>query len=154
MAVTDLTNTPIDIISSTAVSRGVESRLLMLDFSAQNLDSAGAIHTIFELPAGAALCVGSWWIHTTIVGPASFRFSNGSDLSDAITQKSAGRGGAYNIDASADGIAGLYGSGTTDLKLIVVGGSKLSAGKLVFEVNWRDIGNAVTAGYREGDGTV
>jgi len=49
-------------------------------------------------------------------------------------------------------VASLYSSVVNDLDLITVG--NFDAGKLVIEVNWRDVGNAVTSGYREGDGTV
>ena len=146
----DLTNTPIEIISSTAVSRGIESRLLMIDFS-KNTWVAGT-NNIFELPAGAALCTGSWWIHTTLEEGTNFKFSNGADLSAVITTLDAGTGGAYNINSAAGGVASLYSSVVNDLDLITVG--NFDAGMLVIEVNWRDVGNAVTSGYREGDGTV
>ena len=159
MAVVDITNTPIDIISSTAVSRGVERRLLMLDISKTgNLDPN--THPFFELPAGAALKHCYFWIHTALVGSsATIRFHRGATSLGgvAFTGQAIGVGGHFGIldtpDQSASGQAGLYESAATDLSLTVASGT-LTAGKLVIEVNWVDVGNAVTTGYREGTGAV
>ena len=159
MAVVDITNTPIDIISSTAVSRGVERRLLMLDISKTgNLDPN--THPFFELPAGAGLKHCYFWIHTALVGSsATFRFHRGTTSLGglAFTAQDAGRGGHFGIldsaDQSASGQEDMYDPDATDLSLTVASGT-LTAGKLVIEVNWVDVGNAVTTGYREGTGAV
>ena len=155
---TDFTNTPIDIISSTAVSRGVESRLCMIDFSKENL--AAGTHTIFELPAGAGLKTGSWWIHTLLAGDSTptFQFGNGAVMSPPFNVVTAGFGGYYGPNDAVTaqvigGAASMFDTATNDLELITTNGPYTS-GILVFEVNWRDIGNAVTSGYRKGDGTV
>mgnify|MGYP003138206756 CR=1 FL=1 len=160
MAVIDLTNTPIDIISSTAVSRGVESRLCMIDFSKFTWDNT--THTIFELPAGAALENGHWWIHTALTGGASFEFKLGSNVcSEEFTAVAAGSGGTYGASAhlttASLGVVDMFKitAGVPvvqDLSLRTAG--SVAVGKLVFTINWRDIGSAVTAGYRKGDGTV
>jgi hypothetical protein len=154
MALVDLTTIPVDIISSTAVSRGVESRLVMVDFSKNTW--SGGLNRIYELPAGAAMLTGHWWIHTILAGGTSFQFNNGAVLGPIFTATAEGVGGTYGAEAGIDSdvaaTAGLYSSAVNDLELNTVG--TYTSGKLVIEINWRDIGSAVTAGYRKGDGTV
>lgn len=156
MAVTDLTNTPIDLITSDAVSRGIHTTTIKIDFLLNTTKDA-ATHLIYEMPAGAALLPGSaGYITTAITGTLAsntitFAYG-GSAIGAARTGDALGTGFALGPENTAAGNAGMYQAAAADITMI--NSHAATAGVIVLVLVWADIGNALSAGYREGDGTV
>lgn len=171
MAVTDLTNTPLALITSDAVVRGIHTTTIKIDLSLNDTGDMSVIvdggfpianrHKIYELPAGAAILPASaGFITTALTGAGAdggkyFLFSRG-DAGHSLTQEfvsyAIGDSFAVGINTGVSGGGGGYSAVATDIHLVLEGAA--TAGVIVLVLVWADIGNALSAGYREGDGTV
>jgi len=158
MAIADLTNTPIALITSDAVVRGIHTTTIKIDLSLNTTGAIDDVHTIYELPAGAALLPASAGYITTILAgglaSSNFRFKRGAnDLGyQGITGEAVGTGFALGPAYAAAGSAGAYDAAVSDITLTLAAAA--TSGVIVLVLVWADIGNALSAGYREGDGTV
>jgi len=157
MAAVDLTNTPIDLITSDAVARGIHTTTIKIDFLLNSSLLTAATHLIYEMPAGAALLPGSaGYITTAVTGTLAsntitFAYG-GSAIGAARTGDALGTGFALGPENTAAGNAGMYQAAAADITM--VNSHVATAGVIVLVLIWADIGNALSAGYREGTGVV
>ena len=159
MAVVDLTNTPLGLITSDAVVRGIHTTTIKIDLKLNSVGATAATeHLIFSLPAGAAVLPATAGFVTEAIATGAgkgytFSKSNGGGFVDKITGVAKGTG--FTMGAPFDdqgGLALAYDEDPVDIRLNLE--AVCTTGVIVLVLVWAELGNALSAGYREGDGTV
>ena len=170
----DLTNTPLALITSDAVVRGIHTTTIKIDLKPNSLAALSdetppahlLDHKIFELPAGVAMLPATaGFVTEAINNITGFKFERRSGVTDnglVDTITGVAKGIGFTMGAPFDdagGLAGVYDEAATDIIMTLVDSgagddTAPTTGVIVLVLVWADIANALSAGYREGDGTV